>query len=116
MSLNQPTTKNLRSSNNLYHHPLGFTCTQELRIIADQSKCYWLLRDIAFHNFLNKPIQESFQIWTLEKIKSTEYSFFLSCRNDADKLLYSAKLPYSSFPGETITIWFKEEILMLPAS
>lgn len=100
-----------------YSHPvLGYRYTEGVQYLAQNFKCYWLLRDIALHNHISlEKIHEPFQVWKLKRCPNPEDGFTLSCEDGNYNELFQSNIPCSDFAGDEVTIWFIDEILLLPS-
>src|SRR5215217_5910683 len=100
-----------------FQHPvLKYWYTQGLQYLAQTYKCYWLLRDIALHNDLNlQKISECFQVWKLKRADHPDHQFTLVCEDGNYNVLFTTQILCSDFPGDEVTIWLVDEILLLPS-
>ena len=100
-----------------FKHPVfGFTYTEGVQHLAQEFKCYWLLKEIALHNHTSlEKIDESFQVWKLQRNNAPRTSFSLHCEDGNYNELFRTTIPSSDFEGDEVTIWFIDEVLLLPS-
>jgi hypothetical protein len=100
-----------------YRHPVfGFVYTDGIQHLAQEFKCYWLLRDIALHNQLHlEKISEPFQVWKLKRCECPQTGLTLVCEDGNCNEVFRTNILSSDFAGDEVTIWFVDEILLLPS-
>ena len=100
-----------------YKHPVfGYKYTEGIQYLAQEFKCYWLLSEIALHNHTHtEQINEPFQVWKLQRNADPGSGFTLSCEDGNYNELFTCNIPCSDFAGDVVSIWFVDEILLLPS-
>ncbi|MEJ2884672.1 DUF6876 family protein [Pedobacter sp. GR22-6] len=100
-----------------FKHPVfGFNYTEGIQYLAQEFKCYWLLKDIALHNHISLiRIDEPFQVWKLQRNNAPEHGFSLHCGDGNYNEVFRTTIPTSDFAGDEVTIWFIDEVLLLPS-
>ncbi len=102
-------------SENLFKHQIGnisINYTDGILYLAENTNCYWLL-DIIL-SYQPSPIlkNDHFQVWKLIKNNN---SWIIACSDGDNNLLLDQDIEYSDFPFNTITLWFVNDVLMLPS-
>jgi hypothetical protein len=100
-----------------YLHMSGYMYTDGVKFLADQFHTYWLLNEILFKN---RPTAfEEFQVWKLERLFTTDQmptdQFVLTCEDGDKTPLYTKRIPFSDFDGDSVELWFCNSVLYLPS-
>ena len=88
--------------------------TDGAKYVADQAGAYWLLDEIALIQHCDKHIAaQQFQVWKLKV--HADASAELVCEDGNDNVVYTKPIPFTDFPVEGITLWFKDNTILLPS-
>ena len=99
-----------------YRHSLAQTVlyTDGARHVAEHGGAYWLLDEIALAQKSEPAIAaEGFQVWTLKVAEDA--SAVLTCEDGNLRAVYSKKIAYTDFPLPEITLWFTNNVILLPS-
>jgi len=99
-----------------YKHSLApnITYTEGARYVAMEGGAYWLLDEIAFGQMNRKVQAEEFQVWTL--VKDAQGSgATLMCGDGNHNQVFRKHIPFTDFPLHTITLWFTNNVILLPS-
>ncbi len=86
--------------------------TDGIKYVADRGGAYWLIDEICFLQVKTAIKSEGFQVWKL-KVKPNN-SAKLICEDGNDHVVFSKSIPYTDFPLDEITLYFCNNVLMLP--
>ena len=98
-----------------YKHPLfpKYLYTDGTRHVAQNAEAYWLIEKI-FSLQLREDIQAKlFQVWRLNV--NGDNAATLTVEDGNDNEVYSEALSYTDFPAVGITLWFTDNVLLLPS-
>ena len=98
-----------------YRHPFirHVLYTDGAQYVAETGGAYWLLDEIAFAQKTgSKVAAQPFQVWTL-KVKSDDTAM-LTCGDGNGNIIKRKKIPYTDFPLDEITLYFANNVIMLP--
>jgi hypothetical protein len=101
---------------NWYRHALNRNVlfTDGAKYIADTAGAHWLLDEIALIQPFDKRVALGlFQVWTLTV--EADGSATLICEDGNDKVVYTKRLPYTDFPAQSVTLWFTDNVILLPS-
>ena len=88
--------------------------TDGAKYVADIAGAYWLLDEIALIQPHNKRIAgEAFQVWTL--IVNDDQSATLTCDDGNGTTIYTQQIPFTDFALEEITLYFTDNVILLPS-
>ncbi len=96
-----------------FRHPLNRNVlfTEGAKYVADEAGAYWLLDEIALAQ-LSAPLRATpFQVWTLDVRGS---SATLRCEDGNNIPVCTKEIPSTDFPACGITLWFTDNIILLP--
>lgn len=107
----------MNGSENLHRDRLsGLHYTDGVRTVAEKGGAYWLLGEIFGQvRFHPKARREPFQVWTLKRNKRGGASLTMTNGHEGCPPLVRRPIPFTDFPLDTITLYFENDILMLPA-
>lgn len=88
------------------------TMTDGVKHLAEMCKAFWLLDAILSHQVNNKVKAQPFQVWQLKETQNDAY--MLTCEDGNNNKVTSQAIPYSDFPYKEATIWFVDNVLLLP--
>lgn len=97
-----------------FRHPLNRNVlfTEGAKYVADDAGAYWLLDEIALAQLSVPSVKASaFQVWKLD-VQDTRAT--LRCENGNDVSVYAKKIPFTDFPACGVTLWFTDNIILLP--
>lgn len=87
--------------------------TEGAKYVADQVGAYWLLDEIALAQGAVPAVKaEVFQVWTLDVQGSRA---LLACDDGNGKGVYAKRIPFTDFPAPGITLWFTDNVILLPS-
>lgn len=101
---------------NRYRHAINRNVhfTDGVKYVADRGAAYWLLDEIALLQPCDKRFSaEPFQVWKLTV--NADGAGRLVCSDGNDNIIYSRAIPFTDFPREEITLWFRDGTLLLPS-
>lgn len=100
-----------------YTHPMGLSYTDGVLYLAEQGGAYWLLDAIASWQFdprvRNDRMLQQIQFWKLKL--NPDRSAVLVCERDSDNVVVTQEIPFTDFPLESVTIYCKDGVLLLPS-
>lgn len=89
--------------------------TEGVKFLAEEGKSYWLIDEIAILNMTHRRVQrEEFQVWKLE-LNECKSSSVLTCGDGNNSEIYKKTIPFTDFPPPEVTLWFSNNVLMLPS-
>jgi hypothetical protein len=103
-------------SEHWYRHALVPTIvfTDGAKYVADHAGAYWLLDTIALSQRYEKHVAaEAFQVWTLAV--KPDHTAILTCDGGNGNKVFQHRLDYTDFPAEKITLYFKDNTILLPS-
>lgn len=99
-----------------YSHSLNrnITYTDGARYVAQAGGAYWLLDELALTQ-IGKPAVAAlpFQVWKLTV--SEDHTAVLTCEDGNDKVVYAKEIAFTDFPLDEITLWFTDNVILLPS-
>lgn len=101
---------------NWYRHQIArnILYTDGIRYMAQSAGAYWLIDEIAFHQGLSRFENQKMQVWKL-KVDLEKSTAVLSCEDGNYNKFFEMKIPFTDFPLNEITIWFTENVILLPS-
>ena len=111
------TTSDLRQftgSETWYRHWFNrrITFTDGVKYVADHGGAYWLIDEIVFGQDVSAVKAEEFQVW---KLTVENRSATLTCEDGNFNVVFTKKIDFTDFPLAEITIWFTDNVLLLPS-
>ncbi len=94
-------------------HPLGILFTSGVEILVKQCQAYWLLDVIASYRFHKRCLNNTLQVWKLERIKGD--SFKVTMDDGNGNIQITQRIPYSDFPYDVANLWLIDNTLILPS-
>ena len=88
------------------------TYTEGVQYLAEQAGAYWLIDKVATLQLDKKVRTEEFQVW---KLKVANDKASLVCEDGNDNVVYREKIEFTDFPLDEITLWFENNVIMLPS-
>ena len=88
------------------------TMTDGVKHLAEMCKAFRLLDAILSHQTDPSVKLEGFQVWQLKETENDAY--LLTCEDGNENQVTSQAIPYSDFPYKEATIWFIDNVLLLP--
>jgi hypothetical protein len=88
--------------------------TDGAKHVADAGGAYWLLDTIALaqKHCPNLAVEE-FQRWTLRV--AADHTATIRCEDGNGRELFNESLPFTDFPMPEITLWFTDNVILLPS-
>lgn len=102
-------------TDNWYRHGLvrSVLFTDGAKYVADSAGAYWLLDEIALAQRFEPAVQgQQFQSWKLAVKNNTAT---LVCEDGNGTVVYRKPIPFTDFPGEGVTLWFCNNVIMVPS-
>jgi len=88
--------------------------TDGVHHIAEKYGLYWFLDVICSYQFELPYTGESFQVWTLERVKNTDA--FKVIADDGNKnVLGIQDIEFSDFSEDHLKLYFADNVIMLPS-
>ncbi|MCW3476288.1 DUF6876 family protein [Limobrevibacterium gyesilva] len=115
-TLDKAQLSQFTGSENWYRHGINrkVTFTDGAKYVADTAGAYWLLDEIAIIQPYEKAVSaEEFQVWTL-KVRPDQTAT-LSCDDGNGNIVFTKEIPFTDFPCEEITLWFANNVILLPS-
>lgn len=107
--------KQFTGSENWYRHGLvrKVLYTDGAQYVAEHGGAYWLIDEIAFSQCNRKIAAARLQVWKLA-VKA-DHTAILTCTDGNDRLVHRKRLTFTDFPLEEITLWFTDNVILLPS-
>ncbi|TWF31707.1 hypothetical protein FHW36_1181 [Chitinophaga polysaccharea] len=111
-------TQKFRGTDLVFKHDLtGRVMTEGILEIRDNYKGQWLIDHILFFTKC-VALESNIQVWNLVRCFTTDdsftESFYLTCSNDQNEMVYCTKINRVDFPADFLTLHYKEGVLYLP--
>lgn len=95
-----------------YQYNFGIKLTDGVKYLADSCDCYWLLDIVASYQVDEKIKNEEFQVY---KLNVKDNSAVLEITDGNYNILATQEIEYTDFPLDEITIWFTDDVILLPS-
>ncbi len=99
-----------------FRHPLfrKFLFTEGVQFLAEAAECFWLI-DMIFGFQLDQQAvkDEYFQTWDLTVGENKTAT--LTCGDGNDNIVFTHNLTFTTFPLESIRLFFTDNVLLLPS-
>ncbi|MCP9237916.1 hypothetical protein NMA52_18330 [Lewinella sp. JB7] len=82
-----------------------------MKYIAEQTESYWLINHIFSWQYAKELQNQAFQVWKW-KAEDNKGTFIIEDGNR--NVLAKDELEYTSFPDGEVTLWFTDNVLLLP--
>lgn len=115
-SLTKSDLRHFTGSEYWYRHPFmrSVLFTDGAKYVADHGGAYWLLDEIVFaQKRIPALAAEAFQLWKLKV--NPDKTGILTCENGDCHTVFSQPLDYTDFPLEEITLYFTNQVILLPS-
>ncbi len=114
MTLKKSDLNNFYGTEKWYRHPLfrKFTYTDGVQYVAEHGGAVWLVTDIFAYQGEEKIKDQPFQVWILKV--SEDQTGVLIAEDGNKKKIFRHELHFTDFPLDEITLWFTDNVLMLP--
>lgn len=96
---------------NHYREVMGMLSTDGVRYLAERAKCNWLVSDIAVIARMKLARHEFLAI----KITAKNGKATVRYEDGNDNRLFSQRYEWTDFPDGTITLFHRDNVLMLPS-
>jgi len=98
---------------NYYKHPIGYSYTDGVKMMAEKYKAYWLIDVVCSHQ--TKSIATiPFQIW--EIVTDDSFRATVEMKEDSNQpVLIRQKIPYTDFPEGNFKMYLIDKVLLLPS-
>ena len=106
--------QNFCGTDTWFRHPLfrKFLYTEGVQFLAEQAECYWLIDMIFGFQYEQPSVKcEDFQLWEL-KVANNQTAT-LTCENGNGNIVFNHVLTYTTFPLESIRLYFSDNVLLL---
>ncbi|SEJ75228.1 hypothetical protein SAMN05216327_11894 [Dyadobacter sp. SG02] len=99
-----------------YCHPIvrKMLYTDGIRYMMNNAGAYWLIDEVAFHQFQPRVKQKEFQVWLLT-VNLEESTAVLNCEDGNGRVLCSKQIPFTDFPLVEIKIYVSDNVILLPS-
>ena len=107
--------KHFTGTEQWYRHALvrNILFTDGAKYVADSAGAYWLLDEIALAQRFEPAIKaEGFQVW---KLQVTDSAGILTCEDGNGQTVFTKRIPFTDFPGDGVTLWFCNDVIMVPS-
>ena len=91
----------------------NLTATDGVMYLAKKAQAYWLLDIIGSLKLVPKCKNEPFI--TCKLVKNEDDSATFTATNGGQTKLYTQKLSYTDFPLDEITLYFIDNVILLPS-
>lgn len=88
--------------------------TDGVKTLADSAECYWMIDLIFSYQSIKKVKDEAFQVYDL-KVNLEEKSAIMVCTDGNENILHKQRIPFTTFPLESIKLYFTNEVILLPS-
>lgn len=107
-----PDLGHFTGSEQWFRHSLNrkVTYTQGVQYAAEKAGAYWLVDKIAAMQLEPKISQEPFQVWKLDTNTKT-----ITVEDGNNGVIYTEVLDFTDFPEPGITLWFTDNVILLPS-
>jgi hypothetical protein len=98
-----------------YRHALNrnILYTDGARYVADNARAYWLLDAIVIAQLDTSVRGQPFQVWKLAVEQSRG---ILTCEDgNGGGSLYRQEMTFTDFPAPGVTLWFIDNVVLLPS-
>jgi hypothetical protein len=114
-TLNENDLRQFSGTDQWYRHGLvrDVLYTDGAKHVADAGEAYWLLDEIAFGQCDARIAAQPFQVWQLAV--HTDSSGTLTCEDGNGNSVFSKKIPFTDFPLASISLWFTDNVILLPS-
>lgn len=111
--LRQEDLRQFTGTEQWYQHLLfrKYLYTDGMRYVAEQGSAYWLIDKIFIEQLDN--IKQEFQVWILSV--SDDMSAVLKCHDGNYNWQHEEIIPYTDFPLKEISLYFTDNVLLLPS-
>lgn len=107
--------KNFTGTETWFRHEIfrTFTYTEGVQFLATEAGAYWIVLEIfGAQHHAAAVRKERFQVWTL---KTENESGVLTCEDGNGGRVYEQKIEYTDFPLKEISLYFTDNVLLLPS-
>ena len=113
--LSPETLAHFTGTTQWYRHALNrkVLYTEGAQHVAEHGGAYWLLDEIAWAQLLKGIAAEEFQVWKLTV--KPDKSATLSCEDGNGNEVMSKPLAFTDFPLDEFTLWFTDNVILLPS-
>lgn len=87
--------------------------TEGVKFLCEEAHCYWLMDVIWSYQTYPAIRNEVFQVYTLLVDLATQEGQIL-CTDGNEAQLFNQKLPFTDFPLESLTLYYTDQVVMLP--
>lgn len=88
--------------------------TDGIKFLAERAECFWLIDLVYSYQSLAKVKKEPFQVYELDVDLNTQMAKMV-CSDGNDNILQTQFIPFTTFPLESIKLYFTDGILLLPS-
>lgn len=98
-----------------FRHPMmqDVLYTQGVQYAAETLGAYWLVDMIAISQLVKAVRAESFQVWVIKTEGKPIPT--ITCSDGNDNIVYRSMIQYSDFPLPEFTLWFSDNVILLPS-
>lgn len=99
-----------------FRHPLfrKFLFTEGVQFLAEAAECFWLIDMIYGFQLDQQAVKdEYFQTWDLTVGENKTAT--LTCGDGNDNIVFTHSLTFTTFPMDSIRLYFSDNVLLLPS-
>ena len=98
-----------------WRHPLHpkYTYTDGMKYVAEQCGAYWFIDKIFATQSEQAMKKQAFQVWKIQVLQDSQA--VITVEDGNDNILATYPLDYTDFPTQGVSVWFTDNVLMLPA-
>lgn len=117
MTITKADLAHFTGSETFYRHSLmrSVTYTEGVQFLAEKAGAYWLVDKVATLQLEPEVRREEFQVWKLWLDRSDNSKATLVCEDGNDKVVYRETIDFTDFPLDEITLYFVNNVIMLPS-
>lgn len=108
--------RNFTGTETWFRHPLfrKFLFTEGVQFLAEAAECFWLIDMIYGFQLDQQAVKdEYFQTWDLTVGENKTAT--LTCGDGNDNIVFTHSLTFTTFPLDSIRLFFTDNVLLLPS-
>lgn len=88
--------------------------TDGVKFLAERTEAFWLINLVFSYQTIAKVKKEPFQVYEL-KVDLNNKSSKMVCTDGNENVLYTQNIPFTTFPLESIKLYYTDGTLLLPS-
>ncbi len=88
--------------------------TEGVKFLAERAEAFWLIDLVFSYQTIAKVKKESFQVYEL-KVDLNNKSSKMVCTDGNENVLHNQNIPFTTFPLESIKLYYTDGTLLLPS-